>query len=359
MENPVVSVFIPAYDNPIYSRKTLQSIVEQDYRPIEVIFSDDCSPTPLEPMVQEFRKYENDTFRIFFYRQSKNLKTDNFTFGFDHCTGKYVVNMPHDDWWTDRRFLSETVDLMERNPECYLCIANSLLENTDGRTMIHLSASMKNRDTWQIIPGDTYITMSGHRRIGHQAWSGNVFNLPMARSMGAFHYPFDLSMAEANAFGQLAHDSFSFEFLLSSVGSVAITEKVVGVRGQPETSLCNSSHRSSMGQHMFVIHYNLFKADLNGKYVQAVKKRARETIFDWPAERINFKILRHYHYAPDAIWLMSLSYIKHLLRLPRYYVRYYVSLFRRLLRAIRNRELSSLIAKHKRSGILKMLSPFR
>ena len=56
MNKPVVSIFVPAYNNPVYSKKTLQSIVEQNYRPIELLFLDDCSPTPLEPMVEEFRK---------------------------------------------------------------------------------------------------------------------------------------------------------------------------------------------------------------------------------------------------------------------------------------------------------------
>ncbi len=343
MDKPVVSIFIPAYNNPVYAKKTLQSIVEQDYRPIELLFLDDCSPTPLEPMVEEFRKYENDTFRIFFYRHHKNLFFDNNVFGFDHCTGKYVVNMPHDDWWTDRRFLSEAVDLMERNPECHLCVANSIIENTDGVTLIHLPSSMRNRDTWQILPGDTYINMLGFDRIGHQAWSGIVFNLPMARSLGAFHYPFNLSMEEANAFGMIANDSFAFQFLLSSVGSVAITEKVVSVRGRPETALCNiygKERRKFMGWDHFIIHYNLYKADLNGKYAQAVKQRARQTIFHIPVKKINLKILKHYNYAIDACYLMLRSYLVGLCRkifnLPR---RFY-SLGRRLLRAIRDREIS-------------------
>ncbi len=362
MNKPLVSIYIPAYDNPIYSRRTLQSIVEQDYRPIEVIFSDDCSPTPLEPMVEEFRKYENNEFNISFYRQPKNLLTDNIIFGFDHCTGKYVVYMPHDDWWTDQHFLSEAVDLMERNPECHLCVANSLIENTDGQTMIHLPASMENHDTWQVLPGDTYITMSGYGRMGDQAYSGSVYNLPMARSLGAGHYPFDLSMGEANAFGMSAFDSLAYQYLLSSIGSVAITGKVVSVRGRPETSFCNtfSLDTLGLGQYFFFHHYNLYKADLRGKYAQAVKQRARDAIFYYPAvEKINFKILKHYNYAIDACYLMLFSYLVGKYRKIFYLPRHFYSLGKLLLRAIRNRELSSLIDKHRCRGILKILNPFR
>jgi len=347
MNKPVVSIFVPAYNNPIYSKKTLQSIVEQDYRPIELFFLDDCSPTPLEPMVEEFRKYENDEFHLFFYRQHKNLSSDNWVYGFDHCTGKYVVNMQHDDWWTDRQFLSEAVDLMERNLECHLCVANSIIENTDCKTMIHLPLSMGKRDIWQILPGDTYINMLGYDRIGVQAWSGIVFNLPVARSMGVFHYPFYLSMEEANAFGLVESDEFfASQFLLSSFGSVAITEKVVSVRGKPENAwsdIINKKRIKTMGQNAFVIYYNLYKADLNGKYAQAVKQRARETIFHFPVEKINLKILKHYNYSKDAIRLMLCSYLVGLYRRSFDLPRHYYSFGRRLLRAIRDRELSQFL----------------
>lgn len=44
MECPLLSVIIPAYNLPDCTRKTLQSLVEQEYHPIEVILSDDCLP---------------------------------------------------------------------------------------------------------------------------------------------------------------------------------------------------------------------------------------------------------------------------------------------------------------------------
>ena len=130
MEKPLVSIMIPAYNLPEYTRKTLQSIVEQEYRPIEVVLSDDCSPVSLEPLVEEFRHYESDVFTIRYYRQETNLRVDNVMFLFDRLAGKFFLYMPHDDWLTDSKFLVETVDIMESNPECYLCVANSVLEKT-------------------------------------------------------------------------------------------------------------------------------------------------------------------------------------------------------------------------------------
>ena len=373
MKCPLVSIMIPAYNNPDYTRKTLQSIVGQEYRPLEVVFSDDCSPTPLEPLVEEFRKFETDDFSIKFFRQGLNLQADNTVFAFDQCAGKYVVYMPHDDWWTDKRFLVEAVELMENNADCHLCVANSEVEKTNGQRMIKLPDDIDAKDQWCILEGNTYINLLGGDKIGHQAWSAIVFNLPVARSLGAFHYPFKLTRSQAEDLGVIAEEGFAFQFLLASIGSVALTEKVVSVRGRPETAFCISRAEDwgkVVGQALFVIYYNLYKADLTGKYATAVKKRAREATLHWPVEKINLKILRHYHYAPDAIWLMCRSYALHVTpRVTRWvrrrvlrYPRYYAALFWRLLQAVRNGEVSQLVDKHKARGVRGLLAivfPFR
>jgi glycosyltransferase involved in cell wall biosynthesis len=360
MDKPVVSIFIPAYNTPGYTRKTLQSIVEQTYRPIELIFSDDCSPTPLEPLVDEFRRLESEDFKIHFSRQPINLRgADNMIFCFDRCTGKYIVNMPHDDWWTDRNFLSEAVELMENNHDCYLCVANSILENSDGKKMIKLPTKLNAKESWRIIHGDVYIKLLGIDRIGVQAWSGIIFNLPLARDLGVFHYPFNLTKEQADSLDIISDEFFACQFLLSSIGSVAITEKIVGVRGRPETAVCNvlKEWNYVMGQTGFFILYNIYKANLCGKYSRAVKKRALGTIFQYPVEKINIKIIHHYDSKPDVILFMAVSYIFHLLKRPMYFVK----LFRKLLYRLANEQptevLNDLSSKLKQPGLIRILFP--
>ena len=363
-EKPIVSIFIAAYNTPDYTRKTLQSIVEQVYRPIELVFSDDCSPILLEPLVNEFRCYESANFTIHFFRQPSNLRgIDNMTFGFDQCSGKYVVNMPHDDWWIDKYFLIEAVDLMESNPNCYLSVANSEVEKSDCQLMIKLPESLNAKNKWQITKGDKYINLLGYGRIGHQAYSAVVFNRPVGQSLGVYHTPFNISNKEADTLGLIPDEFFSSQFLLASVGDVAITEKVVSVRGRPETSFCNSTPqwKNIVGQAAFMAHYNIYKVKLKGIYADAVKTRAKESIYEYPVEKINLMILKHYNYSKDAIWLMFCSYLVGLYRRIFYLPRYYCSLGRRLLRAIRDKEISQLIANQKARGIrriLRLIFPF-
>ena len=53
----MVSVVIPAYNQPTYLQRALESVLEQTYRPIEVIVADDCSPTLIEPVVKDFDSF--------------------------------------------------------------------------------------------------------------------------------------------------------------------------------------------------------------------------------------------------------------------------------------------------------------
>jgi len=352
MVNPWLSVIIPAYNKPDYTRKTLQSIVEQDYRPIEIVISDDCSPISLESLIEEFRQHENDQFRIKFFRQKTNLgPMDNVIFTFDNTTGKYLALIPHDDWYTDKYFFSEAVTLMENNPECYLCGANSVYEGNDNVKMITLPDWLEPQEKWHMLPGDKYIKLlgcGGKDSIGYQAGSGIISNLELLKKLGAFHYPYNITRSLALSMDILPDEGFAFEFLLASEGSAAITEKVVSVRGRPQDSYSQTQAWGHVvGQAMFIIYYNLYKADLHGKYARAVKRRAREVIFHWPVEKMNLKILKHYNYEYNAIWLMLCSYMVRFTILPRRHF----SFLKKLLIAIRKRELSYIIAKQKTKGV--------
>lgn len=362
MKQPLVSVIIPAYNKPEYTRKTLQSIVEQEYRPIEVILSDDCSPTSLEPLVEEFRRFENDLFTIKFYRQESNLGVmGNFTFCLDQATGKYMIPFAHDNWFIDKQFMVEAVGIMETNPACYICVANAKDEETND-IMLEFPGTVDAEDKWAILEGDVFINMWGLKSWGSMGWTqATILNFPVARSLGAFQDPFFVSESLANRLDILADNGFSFVFLLSSIGSVAVTGKVVCVSGSPEDSYSKSE---GWGKHcnetMFVVYYNLYQAKLDGKYAQSVKKRVKNVILLATINRINVKIIRHYNYNIEAILLMFLSYISGLYK--RGYIRYYIDIFRCNILRIRNREFSELkkaFLRARKRGLLRTLLPFR
>jgi glycosyltransferase involved in cell wall biosynthesis len=356
MIRPLVSIMMPAYDRPEYTRRALQSVVEQEYRPIEVVLSDNCSPVSLERIVDEFRAWEDECFSIRFYRQQSNIGfPDNEIFVFDRLSGKYALFLSNDDCFTDTRFLQEAVEIMERNPECYLCGANSEIEKTNGKRMINLPSSIDAKDKWSILPGDAYMKLLGEDGIGYHAYSAVVFKLGVARSLGAMHYPFNIPGNLESELDILGDEGGAVWYLLASAGSVALSEKVVSVRGMPEESYSRSERWQALcNQAMFIIFYNLHSAKLSGKHARAVKKRARETIFVYALDSINVKIMRHYRYRIEVVWLMLTCWAL-------YYARYYGRMFKRIKRVLVNNDanqVQEIVAKVKERGLLRSVLPF-
>jgi glycosyltransferase involved in cell wall biosynthesis len=309
----LVSIFIPAYNNPEYTRKTLMSIIKQTYRPLEVLLLDDCSPISLEPLFYEIKKLiGNDSKIEFNFKRNKiNLNHDNHMLGFDISKGKYVMNMPHDDWFVYDTFIEEAVEIMEKNSDCFLCAGNSQIEFTNTQ-VITLPGTITNPLDWNLINGGEYISMLGMSGIGHQAWSGLIFNKVVAANLGTYHPPFSISTQLSKELNVLPDEFFAFQFLLSSVGNIAITDKVVSIRGNPRSSFVNSRKNEwakSIGLSSFIVHYNIYISNLQGKYSKAVKKAALRTLFHYPLKKVSFRIWKYYNFSLKVILLMLLLYI--------------------------------------------------
>jgi glycosyltransferase involved in cell wall biosynthesis len=309
-KNEIVSVVIPAYNNPEYTRKTIKSIVDQHYRPLEVVLSDDNSPTSLEPLAAEFKEYQSDHFRIRYFRQPTNLgMCDNFMFTVKQATGKYLIPLAHDNLLIDKNFISEAVEIMETNSECYMCVANAVYENTK-KEMLNLPDNIKAKNSWEILEGDIFIRLW---RAGGLGWTqAFVLDNQVAHSLGAFDEPFLVSGSLAKKLNLADDNVFAFVFVLSSIGLVALTGKVACEVGTPGDSYSRSDvkWKKTRSKVKFVVFYNIYKSSLEGRYAQEVREMAKKQAFKYIGKIFSFKIIRYYNYSFEIILLMGLSIIK-------------------------------------------------
>lgn len=310
---PLVSMVIFAYNRPDYVRKLLQSIVEQSYRPIEVILTDDCSPNSLEPVAQEFQLLANKDLAIRFFRHTTNLGVmGNFTFAHRQAIGKYLVPFPHDNWLTDHDFLAEAVALMESEPECYLGIANGVPEHS-GQNMLTLPAYLDAADRWVVMDGGTFVRLYDKPpALGGMGWTQvHIVNTDKVRALGAFEEPYLVSQDLGKKLGIPQDNLFAYLHVLSAAGRVGVTGKVVCVVGTPSSSYSKSKEwRKTQDKTRFVVWFNLYKSHLDGPYVEAVKLDARWHIKKYILRgRItpDLKIIRHYGYSLEVIGYMLLS----------------------------------------------------
>lgn len=124
---PLVSVITPTYNRPEYLKQALTSAVNQTYRNIEIIVSDNCSPESPQAIVESF----NDS-RIRFYRNSSNLgMLVNAIKTFKYARGKYVASLLDDDMW-EPDYLAKLVPLLEENSDVALAFCDHYMMNASG-----------------------------------------------------------------------------------------------------------------------------------------------------------------------------------------------------------------------------------
>lgn len=94
----LVSVGIPTYNRPEGLRRTLQCITAQTHANLEIIVSDNCSPTPeTEQVAREFTA--RDTRVRFFCQEQALGVSENFRFVLQRATGEFFMWAADDDEW--------------------------------------------------------------------------------------------------------------------------------------------------------------------------------------------------------------------------------------------------------------------
>jgi glycosyltransferase involved in cell wall biosynthesis len=128
-KEPLVSVGIPTYNRPDGLKRTLECIIAQSYKNLEIIVSDDNhTNSNNHDLVHQFMKYDS-RIKYIKTRENKGL-TYNFEFVRDHATGIYFMWAADDDLWGEH-YISACVDVLNRDPNVVLCAthANIIDEN--------------------------------------------------------------------------------------------------------------------------------------------------------------------------------------------------------------------------------------
>lgn len=135
LENqPLVSVGIPTYNRPEGLRRTLGCIIQQTYKNLEIIVSDNCSSNPeVEKVVNEFIKKD---LRIRYFRQSENFGPgNNFNFLLENATGEYFMWAADDDEW-EWDFIEKNLRLIQSDTRYIASFSNFFESDASGNRKI-------------------------------------------------------------------------------------------------------------------------------------------------------------------------------------------------------------------------------
>lgn len=122
MDNPKVSIIMPCYNVGKYLDESMNSVLDQTYKNIEIICIDDGSK---DDTLIKLNFYKNKDSRIKVYTQKNSGQSAARNIGYNNSEGKYIYYFDSDDLLSSNTikecvYLAEknNLDLVQFNAEC-------------------------------------------------------------------------------------------------------------------------------------------------------------------------------------------------------------------------------------------------
>lgn len=124
---PLVSVIVASYNYQDYIRKTLESLVNQTYKNIEIIVVDDGSSDDSLSVISEFTKKHKNVFLYTHPNHENKGLSETIQLALKHCHGQWVAFCESDDYY-DINNINEKLKFIKQHPDLDL-VTNALTVN--------------------------------------------------------------------------------------------------------------------------------------------------------------------------------------------------------------------------------------
>jgi glycosyltransferase involved in cell wall biosynthesis len=134
MAQPLISICIPAYKKPQYVVRCLQSVLQQSYKQVEIVISDDSPDEDIKLAIEPL----TNQLRIRYFHNQPALKSPrNWNAALDRAEGELIVLMHQDDWYHSPTALEEYVKVFEQNPEVdFVFCQNTAIDEKGNKTIL-------------------------------------------------------------------------------------------------------------------------------------------------------------------------------------------------------------------------------
>lgn len=131
--NSLVSVLIPAYNHENYVTETIQSIIEQTYKNIEIIVIDDGSSDNTWQKIQEMKdECEKRFIRVVFKTKVNEGTTHTLNQLLAEARGEYVYIIASDDV-AKQCAIEKEVEFLDNNSEYALVVGNNEIIDSQSK----------------------------------------------------------------------------------------------------------------------------------------------------------------------------------------------------------------------------------
>jgi glycosyltransferase involved in cell wall biosynthesis len=124
VKDSLVSVIIPAYNAERYLRRSIESVLSQNYAPIEVIVVDDGSSDDTASICQEYADQVT-----YIHQDNKGVSVARNR-GIQESNGEFIAFLDADDWYLPNK-LSDLTELLKQYPEAGGATASHIVKLRD------------------------------------------------------------------------------------------------------------------------------------------------------------------------------------------------------------------------------------
>jgi glycosyltransferase involved in cell wall biosynthesis len=117
MERPLISCIVPVYNGQVYLCEAIDSILEQTYRPIEILAVDDGSTDGSAAILRSY------SAQILVFHQENGGPSAARNHGIRKSRGEFIAFLDADDLWHPRK-LTRQMDRFAERPGTEVCITH-------------------------------------------------------------------------------------------------------------------------------------------------------------------------------------------------------------------------------------------
>ena len=131
LDNPLVSIVMPCYNNAEYLLETVNSVLDQSYRNWELILVDDCSTDSTGDILKGLTKIHSNILAKFLPVNSGSGAARNA--GLEIASGRYIAFLDADDVWLPLK-LEKQVSFMQTTKSAITHTSYTII-NADGEKL--------------------------------------------------------------------------------------------------------------------------------------------------------------------------------------------------------------------------------
>lgn len=148
------SVIIPIYNVEDYLEQCVNSVLNQTYKDLEIILVNDGSKDKCPEMCDDFAKKDE---RILVLHKKNGGLSSARNFGMDHASGKYILFLDSDDYWSEKEALNKLhEELLKVKCLSDALIYHNILEYPGGKQVIDREGRKVSGDFNELSVEDLY-----------------------------------------------------------------------------------------------------------------------------------------------------------------------------------------------------------